>query len=216
MSRCRSYTQILRVRRPKPASVTPGLSTTGSTSKSLWKGRCIRASYLSLEVLLPTGDEDKGLGGGATLVRPTVVVKFKPSARWSIDPLFRYVISLDDYFVGGNPDSPVATPDEDATDRAGFFPGLGVFADLVKVRGLNIEVPFVRTLADNPYLSFIAIKPEIFHSSSEDNDGTTVTLKLELGKRLNDRFGISGELALPVQGDTTFDAVLKVTGNISF
>jgi hypothetical protein len=93
---------------------------------------------------------------------------------------------------------------------------LGLFADLVKVRGFNIEVPFVRTLADDRHLSFVAIKPEIFHSSSDDNDGTTVTLKLELGKRLNDRSGISGEVQLPLQGDTTFDSVLKITGNIFF
>ncbi|MDX1487427.1 MAG: hypothetical protein R3268_04450 [Acidiferrobacterales bacterium] len=168
------------------------------------------------ELLLPTGDEDKGLGGGAALVRPTLILKFRPSVQWSIDPLLRYVISLDDYFVGGNPDSPIPSPDEDATDRDGFFPELGLFADLVKVRGFNIEVPFVRTLADNRHLSFVAIKAEIFQSRSKDNDGTTVTLKLELGKRLNDRSGISGEVQLPVQGDTTFDAVLKVTGNIFF
>jgi hypothetical protein len=77
------------------------------------------------ELLLPTGDEDKGLGGGAALVRPTLVLKFRPSAQWSIDPLLRYVISLDDYFVGGNPDSPIPSPDEDATDRDVFFQSWG-------------------------------------------------------------------------------------------
>lgn len=169
------------------------------------------------EVLLPTGDEAKGLGGGAALVRPTLILKFKPSVRWSIDPLLRYVLSVGDYVIGGNPESPIPGSDEIPPKQDDSFPVLGLLADLVRVRGLNIEVPFARTLDNNRPISFVAIKPEIFYTTrGGDTERSTVSLKLELGKRLNDRFGISGEVQLPVQGDTTFNSVWKVTGNISF
>jgi hypothetical protein len=124
------------------------------------------------------------------------------------------VVSLDDYFVGGNPEEPIPPPDEP--------PGPPVSRDLfdflpeVDVRGFNIDTSFVYRPKNNRHLSFVVPKLEIFWSHSSDNSGTTVTFKLELGKRLNQQFGISGEVELPVSGDTTFDSVLKVTGRLFF
>ena len=181
------------------------------------EGKIYQGFVPIFDALLPTGDEDRGLGGGAVVLKPGVVVRFKPSDRWSINPLFRYVISLDDYFVGGNPESPIPRPDNEPSPRSRFFfPELPFLADLVKVRGFNIDIPFVYRPKNNRYLSFVAPKLEIFWSNSSDNSGTTVTFKLELGKRLNQQFGISGEVQLPVSGDTTFDSVMKVSGRLFF
>ncbi len=179
------------------------------------EGKVYQGFVPIFDALLPTGDEGRGLGGGAVVLRPGVVVRFKPSDRWSINPLFRYVVSLDDYFVGGNPEEPIPPPDEPPGPPVsrGLF---DFFFPVVDVRGFNIDTSFVYRPKNNRHLSFVVPKLEIFWSHSSDNSGTTVTFKLELGKRLNQQFGISGEVELPVSGDTTFDSVLKVTGRLFF
>ena len=153
----------------------------------------VRAVVPSFDAIAPTGDEDRGLGGGQWILMPNVVFALQPAKNWSMYPFFRYVHS-DDVQTNLVPDLPL--PDE---------PGLFDTSDL---RGFNLEWTNVLQLED-AFFNWFEFTPDYFKNFTGDRS-ETFTMKYTAAKQVRDGMFLLFDFWHPVGGSQNNDYTFKI------
>jgi hypothetical protein len=157
----------------------------------------VRAVVPSFDAIAPTGDSDKGLGGGSWILMPNMVFALQLAENLSIYPFFRYVHS-DGPRPFLLPDSGIPVP-----------PG-GEAGDVsAKTRGFNMEVMMVFGL-QNAVMDWISITPDYFQNFTGDQ-GHTFQMKYDSGVALSEELFLIFKLWHPVSGDVASDFTLGLS-----
>lgn len=142
------------------------------------KGKRLCSVMPSFEAIAPTGDTNKGLGGGNWLYMPSLLLACKPARNLALYPTFRYLHG-DDIASGFMPELP------------GLPVAPGRFDARGDIRGLQIEIPIVVHL-QRAGLDWMSITPDVFQSL-ENNGLATLTMKYETGIKLSQRWYLISE-----------------------
>jgi hypothetical protein len=169
----------------------------------------LRAVAPSFDLIVPTGDEDKGLGGGSWLLIPNIVLALGLSETVSAYPTFRYVHSIhkgenEGVFTGLLPDYNIPVFDSSDDGLMKFNSG--------KVRGLNFEMPISAALSDS---LFFTATPNLFHNLA-NGGSTTFSSKFQLTYQPLENVSVAIETNVPFTGDNGFDSNLKLTATIFY
>ncbi len=151
----------------------------------------VRAVVPSFDAIAPTGDNDKGLGGGSWILMPNMVFALQPAENFSIYPFFRYVHSDGPrpFLV---PDSGIPVP-----------PGGDVGDASPKTRGFNMETMMVFGLQD-AVLDWITVNPDYFQNFVGQR-GHTFQMKYDAGVALSESLFLIIKFWHPVSGDVAND-----------
>jgi hypothetical protein len=169
----------------------------------------LRAWAPAFDMIVPTGDADKGTGGGSWLLMPNFVLALNLSERVSAYPFFRYVHSIPKSGSAGvfapllpGIDLPILDPDADGLLK--FNSG--------KVRGFNLEVPIAVGLTDS---LFFTATPNLFHNFAEGG-ATTFSSKFQFTYQPSESVALGIETTVPISGDSGIDYSVKPTAQIYF
>jgi len=169
----------------------------------------LRAWAPAFDMIVPTGDVDKGTGGGSWLLMPNFVLALNLSERVSAYPFFRYVHSIPKSGSAGvftpvlpGIDIPILDPDADGLLK--FNSG--------KVRGFNLEVPIAVGLTDS---LFFTATPNLFHNFAEGG-ATTFSSKFQFTYQPSESVALSIETTVPISGDSGIDYSVKPSAQIYF
>lgn len=160
-------------------------------------GEYLRAVVPSFDAIAPTGDDDRGLGGGAWILMPNVVFALQPTEKLSIYPFFRYVHS----------DAPRSflVPDSGIPVNPG-----GDVSDAVDdTRAFNLEVMNVFSLED-AVLDWVSVTPDYFQNFTGKR-GYTFQMKYDAGVGLTDSLFMITKFWHPVSGDVANDFTFGIS-----
>lgn len=151
----------------------------------------LRAIVPSFDAIAPTGDEDKGLGGGSWVLMPNMVFALQMAENLSIYPFFRYVHSdaPRSFLI---PDSGIPVP-----------PGGDVSDSPSNTRAFNMEVMMSFNLQD-AVMDWISVTPDYFQNFTGDR-GHTFQMKYDTGVALTDSLFLITKFWHPVSGDVAND-----------
>ncbi len=157
----------------------------------------LQAVAPSLDMFIPTGDENKGLGGGSWIIAPNVIFALKFNDNITAYPLIRFVQSF-------------------SAVEAQFVPDLGIPTEGGKnketdVTGINIELPTTFQFAEAWWFT---VSPNLFQNFT-GNRGTTFSSKFSVTTAI-DNLSPSLEVNVPIAGDNGFDIGVKGSVTIFF
>jgi hypothetical protein len=160
----------------------------------------ITAIAPSIDAIAPTGDVDKGLGGGQWLIMPNIVTAISPAKNWNNFVFLRYVHS-----EGGV---------RGRTSTGGIdLPSDGLL-DSERLRGLSLEWASVFQLQD-AHFDYAMFTPDYFQNFS-GRRSSTLQFKYELGKAITEKFWVLFEVWHPVAGEVSNDLSLKIKTDFYF
>jgi hypothetical protein len=154
----------------------------------------VRAIVLSMDAIAPTGDSDRGLGGGQWILAPNLVLALQPAKNLDMYPFFRYV-HADGVRQELVPDLPLPE------DPDGLF-------GATDIRGFNLEWINVLKL-EEAVIDWVEVTPDYFVNGSGDR-GETFTMKYTLAKALSESFFMMFDFWHPVAGDVNSDFTVKI------
>ena len=169
----------------------------------------LRAWAPSFDLIIPTGNASRGLGGGSWLLMPNFLLALQFTPTIAAYPFFRYVHSI----PAGGPAGVLtsALPELDIPVDDPSLPGLLGFST-PQVRALNIEVPISFTLSDE---LFFTATPNYFHNFAEGGSATfSSKFQLTWAPIPTAAFGI--EANVPFAGNNAFDYAIKPTVTFYF
>ena len=156
-------------------------------------GEKVRAVVPSFDAIAPTGDEDRGLGGGQWILMPNMVFALQPTKNWSMYPFFRYVHA-----------DPVQT-------NFVIDPPLPEDPDLfgtTELRGFNLEWINVIQLED-AFFNWVEATPDYFKNFTGDRS-ETFTMKYTAAREVSDGLFLLFDFWHPVGGSQTNDYTFKI------
>ena len=156
-------------------------------------GDKVRAFVPAMDAIAPTGDEDRGLGGGQWILMPNFVLALQPTKNLSMYPFFRYV-HAEDTQTSFVIDPPLPDP--------------GPLFASNKLRGFNLEWINVLQLND-AFLNWIEFTPDYFKNYTGERS-ETFTMKYTAAKELRDGLFMMVDFWHPVGGSQTNDYTFKL------
>lgn len=151
----------------------------------------VRAIVPSFDAIAPTGDEEKGLGGGSWIYMPNMVFALQLDKNFSVYPFLRYVHS--------DTPRPFLIPDIGIP-----VPPLGDVDDSpADTRAFNMEVMMTYSLQD-ALMDWVSVTPDYFQNFT-DGKGHTFQMKYDSGVALTESCFLIMKFWHPVSGDVSND-----------
>ena len=157
----------------------------------------VRAVVPSFDAIAPTGDDDRGLGGGAWILMPNMVFALQLADNLSVYPFLRYVHS--------DGPQPFLLPDTGLP----IPPGGDVTDATADTRAFNMEFMTSFNLED-AVMDWISVTPDYFQNFTGDR-GYTFQMKYDSGVALSESLFLIFKFWHPVSGDVANDFTIGLS-----